>query len=296
MKKIDKDYRASEIEEAIRIQWKESDAYKRTKEHRASAPTFSFIDGPPYTTGSVHVGTAWNKILKDLILRYKRMKGFNVWDQPGYDMHGLPIEVRVEQTIGTKNKRDIESFGVENFIERCKKFANEFRNKQTEEFKLLGVWLDWQNPYQTIDRPFISSVWWTLSEVYKKGLITKANRVLPWCPRCETALAEAEIEYWDETDPSIYVKFPLVDALRESIIIWTTTPWTIPGNIAVAVHPDETYAKVEIKIGHDRKEIFIVMKSLVETALPAMGFPEYKIVEEVSGKSLQRRSPRPRPG
>jgi len=286
MKKVDYDYRPSEVEEEIRNYWKEIDAYKKTKERRAQAKRFSFIDGPPYTSGSIHVGTAWNKILKDLYIRYRRMNGYNVWDQPGFDMHGLPIEVRVEQEIGIKHKREIETFGIENFIERCRRFALEYRDKQTEEFKLLGVWLDWQNPYQTIDRSFISSVWWTISEIYKKGLITKSYRVLPWCPRCETALAESEIEYWDETDPSIYVKFNLLESPNTSLIIWTTTPWTIPGNVAAAVHPDETYAMVEVKTGRDKKEIFIIMRCLVEEALPKMGFPEHKIVGEVVGKEL----------
>ncbi|MEM4262726.1 MAG: isoleucine--tRNA ligase [Thermoplasmata archaeon] len=286
MKKVDYDYRASEIEEDVRNYWKEIDAYKKTKGRRAQAKPYSFIDGPPYTSGSIHVGTAWNKILKDLYLRYRRMNGYNVWDQPGFDMHGLPIEVRVEQSIGIKHKSEIETFGIENFIERCRKFALEYRDKQTEEFKLLGVWLDWQNPYQTIDRSFMSSVWWTISEVYKKGLITKAYRVLPWCPRCETALAESEIEYWDESDPSIYVRFALLESSNVSLIIWTTTPWTIPGNVAAAVHPDEEYAFVEVKTSRDRKETFIVMKCLVEEALPKMGFPEYKIVGTIVGKEL----------
>ncbi|MDH4123032.1 MAG: isoleucine--tRNA ligase [Thermoplasmata archaeon] len=286
MKKVSKDYRASDIEESVKNRWKETGAYAKAKDSGASGPVFSFNDGPPYTTGSVHVGTAWNKVLKDLFLRYKRMQGFNVWDQPGYDMHGLPIEVRVEQTIGTKNKKDIEAYGVEKFIESCKKFAIEFMNKMTDEFKQLGVWLDWDNPYQTIERPFISSVWWTFSEAFKKDLVSKAHRVLPWCPRCETALAEAEIEYWDETDPSIYIRFSLVDNPDESLIIWTTTPWTIPGNIAAAVHPDDAYAKVEVKTGKGPGEIFIVMKSLVDSALPAMGFPNFTVVGEITGKEL----------
>ena len=286
MRKVEKDYHAVELEDIIRTRWKETDAYRKTKERRASSPPFSFIDGPPYTSGSIHIGTAWNKIIKDLYVRYRRMKGFNVRDQPGFDMHGLPIEVRVEQKIGTKHKRDIETYGVEKFINDCKKYASDFRNKQTEEFSRLGVWLDWSNPYQTIDRSFISSVWWTLGEAQKKGLIAKAYRVLPWCPRCETALAEAEIEYWDESDPSIYVRFPLVDSPDESIIIWTTTPWTIPGNVAAAVHPDEIYAKVKVKTGSGPEEIFIVMKSLVEKALPAMGFPQYTIAGEGKGKGL----------
>jgi len=284
MKKVEKNYYPSELEESIVKLWAESKAYDATKKHRSMGPVFSFLDGPPYTTGSVHIGTAWNKIIKDLFVRYKRMRGFNVRDQPGYDMHGLPIEVRVEQTIGTKNKGDIETYGVEKFIETCKKFAMEFRDKQTEQFRRLGVWMDWNNPYQTIDRSFISSIWWSLGEAYKKQLLMKSNRVLPWCPRCETALAEAEIEYWDETDPSIFVKFTLIDMPGTFIVIWTTTPWTIPGNIAAAVHPDEIYARVKVKGIED--ETWILMKSLVDEALPAMGFPEYTVEGEVSGKDL----------
>lgn len=276
-------YRPSEVEESAHKLWKEKDSYRLTRENRAKGPIFSFLDGPPYTTGSVHVGTAWNKVLKDLFIRYKRMRGFNVRDQPGYDMHGLPIEVRVEQTIGTKNKGDIEEYGVEKFVETCKKFAIEFRDKQTEQFQNLGVWMDWDKPYQTVNRSFISSVWWTLGEAHKKQLLTRSNRVLPWCPRCETALAEAEIQYWDETDPSIYVIFPLEGSSNESIVIWTTTPWTIPGNISAAVHPEEMYSRVRPK-GLD--EQLIIMKSLVEEALPAMGFPEYEIEGEVKGSDL----------
>jgi len=285
MNKVDKNYYPAELEESVRQLWKRSDAYGKTKERRASGPSFGFLDGPPYTTGSVHIGTAWNKIIKDLFIRYKRMRGFNVRDQPGYDMHGLPIEVRVEQKIGTKTKGDIEAYGVEKFVETCKKFATEFRDKQTEEFKKLGVWMDWKNPYQTIDRSFISSVWWTLGEAYRKQLMIRSERVLPWCPRCETALAEAEIEYWDETDPSIYVKFPLVDSPNEYIVIWTTTPWTIPGNIAAAVHPEEMYARVVVVVA-EGPEIYIVMKSLVDSALPAMGYPKYEIVGEIKGSEL----------
>lgn len=195
-----------------------------------------FVDGPPYTTGAIHLGTAMNKTIKDIFIRYWRMKGYNVRDQPGFDMHGLPIEVRVEKNIGIHSKKDIESLGIDKFINICKNFSLDLHRQMTDQFKRLGIWMDWDNPYQTLKLDYIESAWWTLQCAYNKGLLRSASRVITWCPRCETALAEAEIEYWDEIDPSIIVRFPIKDK-SVSLLIWTTTPWTLASNMAVAVHP-----------------------------------------------------------
>ncbi|MBR4244988.1 MAG: class I tRNA ligase family protein, partial [Candidatus Methanomethylophilaceae archaeon] len=229
-------YDAKGIEKDIQEYWKSEHAYEKTREARKDGKKFYFVDGPPYTTGAIHLGTAMNKTVKDIMIRYWSMNGYNIRDQPGFDMHGLPIEVKVEKNIGVHSKKDIEELGIDKFVETCKSFAQGLREDMTEQFKQLGVWMDWDNPYQTIKLDYIESAWWTLQRAYEKGLLKDSSRVVTWCPRCETALAEAEIEYWDETDPSIMVRFP-IKGDNASLLIWTTTPWTLAANMAVAVHP-----------------------------------------------------------
>ncbi|HIH76352.1 MAG TPA: class I tRNA ligase family protein, partial [Methanomassiliicoccales archaeon] len=227
IKQVQGNYNPSALEKSVQLLWAETDAYNKTKELRASGPDFYFVDGPPYTTGYIHLGTAMNKTIKDMIVRFKRMQKFNVSDTPGYDMHGLPIEVKVERSIGVKNKKEIEEYGIDRFVGTCKSFALDFQKQMNADFKELGVWFDWERPYLTIAPGYIEAAWWTLKRAYDKGLLISASRVLPGCPRCETALAEAEIDYWDEMDPSIYVKFRLKDDPKVSLLIWTTTPWTL---------------------------------------------------------------------
>jgi len=285
IKPIQGNYNPVELEQQIRERWKETDAYRKTKEYRASGPDYYFVDGPPYTTGSIHLGTTWNKTIKDTIIRFRRMQKYNVFDKPGYDMHGLPIEVKVEQSIGVKNKKEIEEYGIDRFVSTCKNFAIDFQRKMNEQFKDMGVWMDWDNPYLTIAPYYIEAAWWTLKKAYDKGLLVQANRVLPCCPRCETALAEAEINYADEKDPSIYVKFPLKDDPKTFLLIWTTTPWTLPANLAVAAHPDFKYIKARYRrIGET--ETVIVMKDLADQIGELGGWESYEILDEIEGDDL----------
>ncbi len=285
IKQVQASYNPAKLEKAVREFWTKTDAYKKTKELRASGPDYYFVDGPPYTTGYIHLGTAWNKTIKDTIIRFKRMQRFNVTDTPGYDMHGLPIEVKVEQSIGVKNKKEIEEYGIDRFVGTCKEFALGFQKKMNEQFSELGVWMDWDNPYLTINSSYIEAAWWTLKRAHDKGLLVTSNRVLPGCPRCETALAEAEIEYSDEKDPSIYVKFPLRNDEKVSLLIWTTTPWTLPANMAVAAHPDFKYDKVRYRrIGET--ETVIVLKELVEKIREIGGWEKYDILETIEGDDL----------
>lgn len=249
IKQAKKDYVPLELEQRVQEFWRRTNAYGKTKKLRERGKDFYFVDGPPYTTGSIHLGQALNKTIKDAVIRWRRMHGYNVRDQPGYDMHGLPIEVQVEKSLGITNKREIEELGIEKFVATCREFALDLLAKMTEQFRDLGVWMDWEDPYLTIRNPFIEAAWWTLKRAHERDLLTKNVRSLQWCTRCETALAEAEVEYTDETDPSIYVKLPVVDRPGESLLIWTTTPWTLPANLAVAVHPEFTYAKVEVDGG-----------------------------------------------
>ncbi|MBQ6548183.1 MAG: class I tRNA ligase family protein, partial [Candidatus Methanomethylophilaceae archaeon] len=301
IKQVRANYSAPVIEKEIRDYWDSTDAYHKTKALRENGERFYFVDGPPYTSGHVHMGTALNKTIKDILLRYWRMNGFNVRDQPGFDMHGLPIEVQVEKKInvpgrvnkdgkpdevGVRSKKEIEDIiGIDNFVNTCKQHALTLQGDMTEEFKELGVWMDWEHPYQTIKNEYIESAWWTIQKAEQRGLLDSSSRVVTWCPRCETALAEAEIEYWDETDPSVMVKFPLVDDPETSLLIWTTTPWTLPANLMVAAHPDMTYVKAVFS-AENRYEKIICMESQAEYVMKKGGFANFTILERYKGKDM----------
>lgn len=285
MRQVDENYSPVQLEKEVRAQWDRARISEKARAARESDKAYYFLDGPPYTTGSIHIGTAWNKILKDTVMRFRRMQGLRVRDQPGYDMHGLPIEVKVEQSLGIKSKKEIEDQGIDKFVSTCREFALKFKSKMTEEFKSLGVWMDWDNPYLTVDPSYIASVWWTLKQAFDKNLMTTDYRVLPWCPRCETALAEAEIEYWDETDPSIYVRFPIDGKPGESLLIWTTTPWTIPGNLAAAVHPGFKYARVKIRRA-GQEEVLILLDEKLEELVKIAGIEDMEVLATMDGSEL----------
>ena len=275
-------YNAKSIEEKIGMFWEVEGIYPLVRKKRATGKKFFFVDGPPYTTGRIHLGTAWNKIIKDCVLRYKSMCGLSVLDRAGWDMHGLPIEVKLEEVLGFSTKKDIENYGVDRFVEECKKFAFKNESDMTAQFKRLGAWLDWDNPYRTLKDEYIEAEWWTLKRAFERGLLEEGLRVVNWCPRCETALAEAEVEYQDVSDVSIYVKFPLGD--NRFIVVWTTTPWTIPSNIAVAVHPDYEY--VEVLARKDGKEEKLMLSgALAEAVLKKCGY-EYEVLSKTPGKKL----------
>ncbi|WP_175059228.1 isoleucine--tRNA ligase [Thermococcus sp. 2319x1] len=283
-----REYDPQVLEEKIEAFWKENDVYNKVKRARENGPDYYFLDGPPYVSGAIHLGTAWNKIIKDMVIRFRTMQGYNVRRQPGFDMHGLPIEVKVEQALGLKYKKDIEEkVGVENFIKKCREFALTNLKIMTEQFKMLGVWMDWDNPYMTIKNEYIESAWFTLKKAWEKGLLEKDQRVLHWCPRCETALAEHEVrgEYKIREDPSIYVKFPVEGKENEYLLIWTTTPWTLPANLAVTVHPEYEYAKVKVAFD-GKEEHWIIAKGLVERVLNEIG-AKGEIVEEFKGEELE---------
>ena len=240
---VDDQYDPHAVEDRVFEYWDDVDAYEKTKRHRADGENFFFVDGPPYTSGAAHMGTTWNKTLKDAYIRYKRMCGYDVTDRPGYDMHGLPIETKVEEKLGFENKKDIEAFGEENFIDECKQFADEQLEGLQNDFKSFGVWMDWDDPYKTVDPEYMEAAWWGFSKAHDRGLVEQGKRSISQCPRCETAIANNEVEYEHVDDPSIYVKFPLSE--RDGfLVIWTTTPWTIPANTFVAVDSEATYQAV----------------------------------------------------
>jgi len=285
VKEVSSSYQAREIEDSVQAYWKEEHIYEKVTGMHRDDDDFFFVDGPPYTTGHIHLGTAWNKIIKDCLLRYHRMRGKNVIARAGYDMHGLPIEVRVEQNLGFSSKKDIESFGIGPFIEQCRTFAATNKDIMSEQFKRLGVWMDFDDPYQTMHPGYIEAAWWTLKRAEEEGMLEQGFRVVNWCPRCATAIADAEVEYWDERDPSIFVKFPLDGEDDGYLVIWTTTPWTLPANVAVAVHPEFTYARVEAIKGGEKETLWIA-EDLVEPVLRKGRYQDYTITKTRSGREM----------
>ncbi|MEM0378034.1 MAG: isoleucine--tRNA ligase [Thermosphaera sp.] len=277
-------YQFQKVEESVLNFWNEKSIYKILKAKNSNkVKLFNFIDGPPYPSGEIpHIGTAWNKSLKDSILRFRRMQGFRVYDQPGYDCHGLPIEVKVEQKLGLRVKREIEEkIGVDRFINECKNLALTNAQAMTKWFIDLGVFMDWENPYLTLRDEYIEASWWLVKKADEKGLLDREARIVHWCPRCSTTLAEYEIEYKELEDPSIYVKFPVVGEEKTFLVIWTTTPWTIPSNTFVMIHPDADYVK--IKVGDEN---LILAEARLQAFLEDTGIEKYEVVARIKGKDL----------
>ncbi|GAB3689869.1 isoleucine--tRNA ligase [Salinarchaeum chitinilyticum] len=272
------------VEDRVEDRWEERNAYEKTVEHRADGEDFFFVDGPPYTSGAAHMGTTWNKTLKDAYIRYHRMCGYDVTDRPGYDMHGLPIETKVEEQLGFENKKDIENFGEEAFIEECKEFAEEQLEGLQSDFQSFGVWMDWDDPYKTVDPEYMEAAWWGFEQAHERGLVEQGKRSISQCPRCETAIANNEVEYEQVEDPSIYVKFDLTD--REGkLVIWTTTPWTIPANTFVAVDPEVEYAAVDAEKDGEHERLYIAA-DCVEDVLTEGRYTDYEVAETMPGEEL----------
>ena len=261
--------------------WAKNGIYAKSKAANAGKETFYFCDGPPYATGQIHPGTGWNKTIKDAVCRYQRIRGKDVRVQAGYDTHGLPIEVKVEQELKFTNKNDIEKYGIGKFVDKCKSFATKYVGIMGDQFKSLGVWMDFDTPYITYYDGFIDSSWKTLQMAHERGLLHEGVYVLPYCYRCETTMANYELEYDDETDPSIYVKFKVKDKENEYLLVWTTTPWTLVANMGVMVHPTFSYVKAKVD-----DEVWIIAKERLEHV---MGLVEKSatVVEEIPGRKLK---------
>ena len=280
--KLSKEYDPHQTEKELLDWWSSNRIYQKTKKKFSHSPKFYFLDGPPFVTNEPHVGTAWNKTLKDVVIRFWRMKGYNVHDQPGYDCHGLPIEVMVEKKLNLTSKKDIENvLGIDRFIRESKDYALTNIKAQTRVFRDLGIWMDWDHPYITYHDSYIESVWWTIKQAERKHLLYKGLKVVHWCPHDETALAGYEVtdEYRIIRDHSIYVKFPLIDKPGEFLLIWTTTPWTLPANLGVMVHPDETYEKVVVD-----GDTLIIAKARVPSVI---GDRPYRVLDEFRGRQLE---------
>jgi len=285
VEELDKNLNLTDLEENILHYWKEQDIYSSIRKKEEGKEIWRFIDGPPYTTGSIHLGTAWNKILKDYLIKYKRMKGFKVTDTPGYDTHGLPIEVQMEKELGIKNKQEIQEYGIDKFIMNCKEFALKNLAIMNNQFKRLGCYFwDWDNPYITFRNSYIEGIWWTLKKAWENNLLYKFYRPLNCCPRCATALAKHEHEYKNIKDTSLFLKIKSKEIEDTYFIIWTTTPWTLVANSAIMANPIAEYAKVYIE---DLKENWILSKNSITHLISGELGYKYKIVEEFIGEELE---------
>ncbi|MDD3626139.1 MAG: isoleucine--tRNA ligase [bacterium] len=260
--------------------WEEIDLYRNLVSKNSSKSKFILHDGPPYANGNIHMGHALNKILKDIIIKFKFLDGFNAPYIPGWDCHGLPIELKVTKNLKEKNKT------VDHLTLRrlCREYADKFIKIQKEEFKRLGVIGDWDNPYATMSYDYEADILENFGKLVEKGLIYKGLKSIHWCPSCKTALAEAELEYKDHSSPSIFVKFKLENEKNTFIVIWTTTPWTIPSNMGIALHPDFEYVKV--KVG---EESWILAKELLESVMKILNVVDFKIIEKIDPKSLENK-------
>ncbi|MEG2176532.1 MAG: isoleucine--tRNA ligase [Oscillibacter sp.] len=271
-------------EPAMQARWESQDVYNELLKKNEGKPLFNLHDGPPFSNGDLHMGHALNKSLKDFITRAYAMRGYYTPYIPGWDNHGMPIE----SAIIKKNKLNRKAMSVPEFRSACHDFAQHYIDVQMKGFQRMGVIADWEHPYKTMDPGFEAEEVRVFGEMFKKGYIYKGLKPVYWCPKDETALAEAEIEYQDDPCTTVYVKFPMKDDLGKlahidhsklSFVIWTTTIWTLPGNLAIALHPEEPYALVKVPSG----EIYIVAEALAEKVMTIGGFQSYEIVETHPG-------------
>jgi isoleucyl-tRNA synthetase len=268
--------------------WKEKNVYEKRLAAKLDKPKFVLHDGPPYANGNIHIGTALNKVLKDIVVKYKSLCGYNAPYVPGWDTHGLPIEHAAIKILGL-NRHQLHPLELR---KQCAEYALKYVDIQREDFKRLGVWGDWENPYITLKREYEAKQIEVFGEMAKQGYIYKGLKSVYWCTSCETALAEAEIEYQEKKSHSIYVKFPLVDdqgllngiadLSKTYVVIWTTTPWTLPANVAICLNPDLEYAIV--KAG---EEFYVIAKELVETVAKEVGQSGWEVIQTFPGKDLE---------
>lgn len=261
--------------------WSKNHLYSKIKIKNKGKNKFYYLDGPPYTSGRTHLGHAWGKALRDAVMRYKRMNGFDVWDRSGFDMHGLPTEHAVEAKLGIKNKEGIVKFGILNYVNECEKLSVENLKLMISDFKRLGIWMDWNDPYMPINNSYIEGVWWLVKKAHDTGRLYEGLRTMHWCAYCGSALAKHELEYENISDKSVFLKFKIVGINNEYLLIWTTTPWTICFNLAVMANPSIDYVKCKVD-----KEYWIVAKPLANVLISDLLGKKFEIVEEFKGDKL----------
>src|SRR6188474_3148593 len=273
-----------ELEERMLARWQERDVFQRSLARREGAPIWNFYEGPPTANGRPGSHHVLARVFKDVYPRYRSMCGFRVPRKAGWDCHGLPVELEVEKQLGISSKQEIEEYGIAEFNERCRTSVFEYVEEWNRLTERIGFWIDLDDPYVTLDDSYIESVWWSLKRLWDEERLYEGHKVVPYCPRCGTALSSHEVAlgYRDVEDPSIYVRFPLLGEAgeadsSESLLVWTTTPWTLPGNVAVAAAPDVAYVKARVG-----EEVVIVAEALLEKVLGE----DTDVVDRVRGSEL----------
>jgi isoleucyl-tRNA synthetase len=277
-----KEFKLPEIEEKVLKFWKENQIFEKAQKLREGAKKYRFFEGPPTANGRPGIHHVLSRSFKDVMPRFKTMRGFFVRRKAGWDTHGLPVEIEVEKELGLKNKQEIEKFGIAEFNEKAKASVWKYQDEWEKLTDRIGFWLDLKNPYVTYKPEYVESLWWVFKQIADRNLLTQSFKIVPYCPRCQTPLSQAELGqpgvYKKVKDPSVYVKFELKTKnskrkTKEYLLVWTTTPWTLPSNVAVAVNPELTYTKY--KIGKEYVWSF--------NAPPVEVGTEIEVVEKVSG-------------
>ena len=291
--KVDTNLNFVDREKKVEQFWKDEDIFKKSIDSRKEGPTFTFYDGPPTANGKPHIGHVLTRVIKDMIPRYKTMKGYMVPRKAGWDTHGLPVELEVEKMLGLDGKDQIEDYGLVPFINKCKESVWKYKGMWEDFSDTVGFWADMDNPYVTYDDNYIESEWWALKEIWKKKLLYKGFKIVPYCPRCGTPLSAQEVAqgYKDVKERSAIVRFKCKDE-DAYILAWTTTPWTLPSNLALCVNPDETYVKVKCADGY----VYYMAEALLDTVLGKFATedkPAYEVLETYKGKELENKEYEP---
>ena len=291
--KVDTNLNFVDREKKVEEFWKENHIFEKSMENRKEGETYTFYDGPPTANGKPHIGHVLTRVIKDMIPRYRTMKGYMVPRKAGWDTHGLPVELEVEKKLGLDGKEQIEEYGMEPFIQQCKESVWKYKGMWEDFSSTVGFWADMEHPYVTYDNNFIESEWWALKEIWEKGLLYKGFKIVPYCPRCGTPLSAQEVSQGYKTvkERSAIVRFKVVgeDAY---FLAWTTTPWTLPSNVALCVNPDEIYCKVKAADGYT----YYMAEALLDKVLGKLAKddePAYEILEKYKGTDLERREYEP---
>ena len=287
--KVSKELNFVEREKQVEKFWRENDIFQKSIESRKQGPVYTFYDGPPTANGKPHIGHVLTRVIKDMIPRYRTMKGYMVPRKAGWDTHGLPVEIEVEKLLGLNGKDQIEEYGLEPFIDKCKESVWKYKGMWEDFSGTVGFWADMDDPYVTYHDDYIESEWWALKTIWDKGLLYKGFKIVPYCPRCGTPLSTAEVAqgYKDIKERSAIARFK-VKGEDAYILAWTTTPWTLPSNVALCVNPDETYAKVKAADGYT----YYMAQALLDTVLGKLanaeeGTTAYEVLETYTGKELE---------
>ncbi len=280
--KVDANLNFVEREKKIEQFWKDNDIFQKSIDTKADGPVYTFYDGPPTANGKPHIGHVLTRVIKDMIPRYRTMKGCKIIRKAGWDTHGLPVELEVEKKLGINGKEQIEEYGLAPFIQECKESVWKYKGMWEDFSSTVGFWADMDDPYVTYDNNFIESEWWALKKIWEKGLLYKGHKIVPYCPRCGTPLSSHEVAqgYKDVKERSATAKFAVKGQENTYFLAWTTTPWTLPSNVALCVNPDETYVKVKVEDTY-----YILAEALVSANF---GDTETEIVETYKGSDLER--------